>query len=424
MQKQNEIDAFHEFCNRAKAEIQQSNSMLRDAIEALPHAFYVIDAESYIIQLANSATAIFGQVNEGSTCHSLTHNSAEVCDGQNHICPLQQIKKTKKPVTLEHIHYDKNNTPRHYEVHAYPICDKNGEVIQMIEYSLDITDRKKAEDELRLAHAQLEDRVKERTKELEHTNEALRQAIIKHQQTEHELHYHQKMLQSAVSDLSLGEERQRRAIAIDLHDGIGQALALTQMRLAEVNNLVNEPEIASKLEIIYSTLEQTIRETRTLTFEISPPLLYEIGLEAAIDWLLERFQEQHNIKTFFQDDGSSKDLHEDIRIILYRIVRELLINVTKHARAKIVNVSIKRMDQDIHIRMQDDGIGFDIATMNQNAELKQSFGLFSISERLKVLGGEIEIKSKPKKGTVVDIKAPLKFKQRNFQVQENLPNPR
>ena len=402
---------LHNFCDRATEQIQANSDLLRNAIEALPHAFYVIDAKSYVIKMANSATESFGKINENSTCYTLTHNRSTPCKGTEHLCPLMQVKKTKKPVTLEHIHYDKNNKPRYYEVHGYPICSRDGDVVQMIEYSLDITNRKKAEEELQNAYAELEDRVKERTVDLENSNKALRLEIIKHKQTEQELHYHQQMLQAAVSDLSLGEERQRRAIAIDLHDGIGQALALTQMRLSEVSNLVDNHELADKLQIIYNTLDQAIRETRTLTFDISPPLLYEIGLEAALDWLLERIQEQHNIKTSFYDDGSSKELHEDIRIILYRIVRELLINVTKHANASTVSVRVERDRHHIHIRIKDNGIGFDVATVNENPQHNQGFGLFSIGERLKVLGGQITLKSKTNKGVCVDIIAPLRFEE-------------
>ncbi|MBF0288003.1 MAG: SpoIIE family protein phosphatase [SAR324 cluster bacterium] len=142
-------------------------------LESLPHPFYVLDASNYSIIIANQAARSVG-VSTASTCHALTHGRDTPCDDdEKHPCPLKQVKKTKKPYVVEHIHRDQHGSPIHAEVHGYPIFDEHGNVIQMIEYSLNITDRKTAELELRNYKGHLEELVDERTSELQKTNDAL-----------------------------------------------------------------------------------------------------------------------------------------------------------------------------------------------------------------------------------------------------------
>jgi len=119
---------------------------LEKVLESLPYPFYVIDAKDYTIKMANSAARL-GSISEDSTCYALTHKRSRPCRGAEHTCPLEEVKKTKKPATAEHIHYDKDGNVRNVEIHGYPIFDNNGNIIQMIEYSLDITERKRAEEE-------------------------------------------------------------------------------------------------------------------------------------------------------------------------------------------------------------------------------------------------------------------------------------
>lgn len=117
-------------------------------LESLPHPFYVLDAESYLIVFANKAAREIGIASE-STCYAVTHQRSTPCSGEDHLCPLEEVKKTKKPVITEHVHHDIDGKVIHAEVHGYPIFNDKDEVIQMIEYSINITARKKVEEELR-----------------------------------------------------------------------------------------------------------------------------------------------------------------------------------------------------------------------------------------------------------------------------------
>lgn len=133
---------------QAEELIQQQNKFLTDIFESLTHPFYIVDANDYTIKMANRAAKL-GDLSKASTCYALTHKKDKPCASVGHVCPLEEVKKTRKPVVVEHIHYDKDGNLRNIEVHGYPIIDTKGNVIRMIEYSLDITERKQMEEALR-----------------------------------------------------------------------------------------------------------------------------------------------------------------------------------------------------------------------------------------------------------------------------------
>ena len=139
---------------RAEQQIEQQKEMLENTIESLSHPFYVIDADDYSIQLANSAAKQLADSGI-STCYALTHRSESPCDSREDPCPLVEVKRTKKPFTVEHIHYDAGGGPTYAEVRGYPVFDEAGNVVQMIEYSLDITERKRLEMELERANERM-----------------------------------------------------------------------------------------------------------------------------------------------------------------------------------------------------------------------------------------------------------------------------
>ena len=142
--KISELSTLETRCRQVEEKLSQQNEFFNNMLESLTHPFYVLDVNDYSIKIANSAARL-GDLSSKPTCYGLTHKRSEPCDGVEHTCPMQEVKKTKKPFTVEHIHYDINGNPRDMEVHAYPIFDAKGNIVQMIEYSLDITERKKLE---------------------------------------------------------------------------------------------------------------------------------------------------------------------------------------------------------------------------------------------------------------------------------------
>ena len=133
---------------RAEERIKEENEFLNAVFEGFCRPLYVIDANDYTIKMANSA-ARQGSLSDSPTCYALTHRGSEPCRQPEHVCPLGEVKKTKKPVVVEHIHYDEDGNASNVEVHGYPIFDDNGDVIQMVEYNLDVAERKLAEQALR-----------------------------------------------------------------------------------------------------------------------------------------------------------------------------------------------------------------------------------------------------------------------------------
>ncbi len=157
---------------QAEEELRQQNEFLQAVLDSLAHPFYLINSIDYTIKMANKAAGM-GNLAGNPTCYELTHRGSEPCEGEEHRCPLREVKKTKRPVTVEHLHYDEDGNARQIEIHCYPIFDSEGNVVQVIEYCLDITERKKAEQEIRKLNQELEQRVTERTAQLEIANKEL-----------------------------------------------------------------------------------------------------------------------------------------------------------------------------------------------------------------------------------------------------------
>jgi len=233
--------------------------------------------------------------------------------------------------------------------------------------------------------------------------------IAERKKAEEKLFAYQVQLKSLASELTLTEECERRRIATELHDRISQLLVISKVKLESLRELVQPKEVAGAMDEIRDSLAQTIQNTRSLTFDLSSPILYELGFEAAVaEWLDEHIREKHGIETEFVDDGQPKPLDDDISVLLFRDIRELLINVVKHAQAQKVKVVVRRVDDEICINVEDDGVGFNVSEITSIATKKRGFGLFSIRERLEQLGGRLEIDSKPGSGTRVTVIAPLK----------------
>jgi PAS domain S-box-containing protein len=270
----------------------------------------------------------------------------------------------------------------------------------------DITQRRRIEEELREHRDHLADLIEERTSELRTINEQLQQEIAERKRAEDQL-------RSLASQLSLTEEQERRRIATDLHDRIGQTLAMCKIKLGMLQDASCLSDFNTLVDELRELADQAIQSTRSLTFELSSPILYELGLEAAVDSLIEQIQSQHGISFDLEDDGQRKPLGDDVRIVLFQAVRELLVNVVKHAQASSVKISIRRDGGHIRIGVEDNGVGFDASKIGPNSSGANTFGLFNIRERLKHLGGHLEIKSRRGDGTSVTVLAPLSLDNGN-----------
>jgi signal transduction histidine kinase len=267
--------------------------------------------------------------------------------------------------------------------------------------------RRRAEAALRAAHAGLEQRVAERTRELARLNEALRHEVGEKQAAQNKLIEHQASLQDLAAEVVLAEQRERRRIAERLHDELAQLLALSQIRVGGLHEIEDRAALDREVGEIEDLVEEAVTRTRSITCELSPPVLYELGLPAALEWLAEQLRRQTGADVSVHVSGQPPKLSEDLNVTLFHTTRELLANVAKHARATRATVLLRCDRGAVSVVVEDDGVGFDPALVRPNPRDATSFGLFSIRERLKPHGGTLHVLTEPGAGAQVTATLPL-----------------
>jgi light-regulated signal transduction histidine kinase (bacteriophytochrome) len=213
-----------------------------------------------------------------------------------------------------------------------------------------------------------------------------------------------EQLRALAADLEAAEERERRQLARDLHDDLGQVLAAARIRLAGLCDSERE-EVRSTANAVGALIDRASDSTRSLAAQLAPGMLHELGLAPALEWLGEEIERTFGLKVAIFDDGRPKALSHEVRAILYRAVRELLINVAKHARTDSARVDLKSQDARIVVRVTDAGVGYDATTSGVPAH--RGLGLITVRERLSLIGGSAEVLSAPGAGTVAVLSAPL-----------------
>jgi len=237
---------------------------------------------------------------------------------------------------------------------------------------------------------------------------AVGQDITERRQAEQALFEHKRKLQTLVSELALAGQQERRRVAIGLHDQVGQALAMAKLKLCTVLDSELSVDARRLLKESKVLLDQSIQATRSLTFQLGSAVLQELGLEAALQQLVEWFDaERSDTRFLFETENQVKPIGEDQGAMLYDISRELLFNASKYAHACTVILTLKCVGDKLYITILDDGIGFDTAYLRDGPSTEGRVGYFSIRERLAHLGGELEVESSIGRGTRVLVAVPM-----------------
>lgn len=267
-----------------------------------------------------------------------------------------------------------------------PLRDDERQIVGYLKILRDLTERKAAQDALLDLNRTLEERVRERTAELEESYRAFA---------------------DLARQLTRTERMERERIASDLHDNVGQMLAIAQMKVAGISSCVAAPEeIAGAAREVREYLDQAVIYTRGLMSNLSPPGLGRGELVAALKWLAGDMR-KHGLKVTFRDDGKAKRVSADVRAVIFQAVRELLFNVRKHSRVDKAAVRVSKRADVVRVEVVDEGIGFGKRRRTRAVKETCGFGLTAVAERLKLFGGELSIDRGRKRGAKVTVCAPV-----------------
>lgn len=352
----------------AEEALRLSEEKFRTIVEASPDAVMTTDTNNNIIYASQRTSEVFGYE---SPEELIGLSSLDLIASEIRESAKETLKKTIRQGMIkdeELVMLKKDGSKFYGEISASVIKNKLGEPDALILITKDITERKNAENAIKI---------------------------------------YQQNLRSMTSELNLAVEKERRRIAVDLHDHLGQSLAMARIKLS---GMKNEPLPQKTIEDVVETEKyviDAIKNSRTLTYELSPPVLFELGLPAAINWKLEQLNSKYNLDTNLEVEDDVPEIGEDLLILLFRSVGELLNNVIKHSQASSVSVKVNYKGKYINISVTDNGKGFETKEIDTKYYKSAGIGLFSIRERLEYFDGKMYIDSTPGKGTKIYLSIPV-----------------
>jgi PAS domain S-box-containing protein len=327
--------SFIDITQRKQAEekIKQQKTFLINIIESLTYPFYVIDASDYTIKMANSAVGL-ANLSENSTCYALTHKSSKPCEGKEHPCPLKDVKKTKKPVIVEHVHYDKEKNSRNVEVHAYPVFDNEGNVVQIIEYLQDITERKRAEEEIQKLNVGLKsqaNRLATANKELEAFSYSV----------SHDLRAPLRTIDGF-----------SRALLEDYADKLGVQGKDYLNRVREATQHMGQ------------LIDDLLKLSHMMTMEMRHQETDLSKLAGSITAQLQKTEPERRVEFVIQKGVVAQGDPRLLRVVLENLLANAWKFTGKHSQAKIEFGITQKEEQTVYF-VRDDGAGFDMTYANK-----------------------------------------------------------
>jgi signal transduction histidine kinase len=203
------------------------------------------------------------------------------------------------------------------------------------------------------------------------------------------------------------QERERREIARELHDEIGQAITSVQMNLQMIEPRLSDIAGKARLEDTLTTVEQVLQQVRSMSLELRPSMLDDFGLVPAVRWYLERQAQRSGLNIRFSATPLDRRPASEIETVCYRVVQEAITNVIRHAHATRVDIELKHEDMELHLTIQDDGIGMDVTKVFEQAARGTSMGILGLRERVLLVGGQVNIYSAPNQGARIDVQLAL-----------------
>ncbi len=352
--------------------VQAAHAFEQSIIDGVAEPIMVIGAD-YRVKLMNRAAREFSagspKTAEPAQCYKISHQRDAPCSGVEHPCPLERVRQSGQPVTVVHEHHQADGQARVVEIIAAPLLGPDGCFQGIIESIRDITERRRAEEELRRYAGRL---------------------------------------RSLTARLAEVAEKERQRLARELHDQVGQNLTALGINLNIIR--AQAPEgmgalVQSRLEDSLALLEQTAERIRDLMADLRPPVLDDYGLVAALHWYGEQFTRRTGIAVTVSGEEPVSRPPVHVENALFRIAQEALTNVAKHAQASQVTLTVDLFGDALRLVVADDGLGF---TPTKRAESEErGWGLLTMCERAQAVGGHCHVESYPGHGTRVVAEVPL-----------------
>jgi PAS domain S-box-containing protein len=386
---------------RAGEALRESEQRYRNLFDLVPVAVYTCDADGLIQEYNHRAAKLWGHEPARNDPHEKFCGSSKIYypDGRfmpHEKCPMARVLKgeTLEPHELEIVIERPDGVRRSVIAHPLPIRNARGEIVEAINCLYDITERKQAEEALQLLNLQLETRVVMRTAELQEANTALQES--------------RGRLQILSQRLVEVQEEERRAIARELHDRVGQSLSALNINMIIMRDQLlpdSLERVASRLSDSMHLVGETITLVRDVMSNLRPAVLDDYGLEAALQSYLAEYMARYGIKVVLEKSVQPLPrLGPSIEMTFLRIAQEALMNIARHANASQATLSLWQEGASTCMTVQDNGAGI---VSWQEANRPGSHGLTIMRERAEAFGGNLKVGSVPGQGTKVEMSIPI-----------------
>ncbi len=375
--------------------------LMMDSVE--DYAILTLDLEGHIDMWNFGAERMFGYTGEEIVGqYGAILFTPEDRQRDMHLKEMAMARETGRAAD-ERWHLRKDGSRFYVSGVLSALHDANGAMTGYVKIARDLTQQRQVQEELRRANDELEARVRERTFELAKLNQSLRDEISERIQTERN---RVRLLRQIVR----AQEDERRRIARDIHDQVGQQMTALRLNLAALDRGCSEDvELREKLEHTKRIAERLDADVDFLAWELRPAALDDIGLAEAMGTFVSQWSNHSGVEAQFHTSGLEKErLSPETETNLYRIMQEALNNTMKYAKARHVDVLLERRDHQVVLIIEDDGVGFDPEKEASDGGDK-GMGLIGMHERASLVGGTLQIESKPKAGTTIFARVPLQF---------------
>jgi len=380
---QAELEKQNEELRQTQHELRVSKLRYFDLYDRAPVGYLTLNEQKIILEANLTAAAMLG-TGLGGLLNKKISDFIIPDDQAIFYLSCRRLMKTDEPQGCEMRMLGANGEPFWVKIDAI-VAHGTGPASYRVVMS-DISELKRIEDDLQKSRDKLEERVEERTADLALANMEMRRVSF---------------------ELVWAEEKERERIAAELHDRVGQSLLLAKLKLdglAELTGAATQRKITEEVSCL---VENSIRDIRSLTFKMRPPILDTSGIETALEWLCSSISDDYDIRVDYSGDKLPVSLSAEVRYSLYQAARELLLNVVKHAGTDSALLSLKIGKGALTVVVADHGKGFKDPAVAQKHIVNGGYGLYNVQQRIEKLGGLFEIESESGKGTSVIMTVPL-----------------